>query len=462
MASESASEVGIVFRDIALHEHCCYLYDDREEYLTAVCGFLRAGLSRGERCLYVGHHRAARAIRQALEASRVDVEQAQAIGALGFRTAREVYLPAGILDPEKTLAMWRRAAHQAQSDGFAGLRILSEAIGRLRWGPCRKEWLRYERGLTESLRKIEATALCICRRTSMTRAATLETLRSHPFGLMEGIFGQSLYHVPTGISPKPLRAQYPRQQVARENAAIIWRAAEDRISRALVMSALVAAIAHEIRQPLAAVAANANAGLRWLKAREPRLALARRSFSCIVRDAERAGDIIVRVRSLSKRGSETERRLLDLGALIRKTICLVKPDLRSSRAVLRLDVPRDLPSVFGDALQLQQVMLNLLRNALEAMSSVQGRPRELHVLAAQGAADSLVITVRDTGVGFGLRGAARAFEPFHSTKAYGMGVGLWICRMLIEAHGGRLWVSPSEGPGAAVHFSLPCRRGMHE
>lgn len=459
--SRSVSEAGTVFRDLALHEHCCYLYGDPEEYLTTLCGFLRAGLSRGERCLYVGHHRAARAIRQALEAVRINVEQAQAIGALGFETTRDVYLPTGTFDAERTLAMWRDAVRQAQADGFAGLRILSEASGRLRCGPCRKEWLRYEQGLTESLQEIEAAALCICRHTSMPQAATLDALRSHPVGLMAGIFGQSLHHIPGRRSPSPSDARYPGHPVARDSATAISSGAEERISRVLAMSALVAAIAHEIRQPLAAVAANANAGLRWLRAREPRLAPARRSFSCIVRDIRRAGDIIVRVRSLVKRGTETERRLVDPGAVIRKSISLVQADLRRSRAALRLELPRDLPRVLGDTLQLQQVMLNLLRNALEAMASVHGR-RELRILAAPGAADSLVITVRDTGVGFGPRGATRAFEPFYSTKAHGMGVGLWICRMLIEAHGGRLWVAPTKGPGATVHFSLPCGRPTHE
>ncbi|MGH8295490.1 MAG: MEDS domain-containing protein [Steroidobacteraceae bacterium] len=454
MASESVSEAESVLLDLAPHEHCCYLYDSPRERLATLCRFLRAGLLRGEKCLYVGGDRAIDAIRHALASARVRVAQAQSSGAIEFKAARKIYLPRGDFEAEKTLAMWRRAAAKAKSDGFAGLRVVSEASGDLRRGGRREEWLEYERGLTQSLGEMEATFLCVGPYRSTPRWSARDELKLHPFGLAGGVFGRSLYCSAAAASDLP-EAQSRRRPGAQVSIVTARPEPQDGLAHVLVMSALVAAIVHEIRQPLAAVAANANAGLRWLKVKQPRLARARRSLSLIVRDVTRAGEIISRVRALAKRDTESERQLLDVAGVIREALLLAKAELRSSCTSLRLELARNMPPVRGDPLQLQQVVLNLASNALEAMSRVGPRDRELRILAAPRTIGTIVVTVQDTGVGFGPGGAAQAFEPFHTTKPHGLGIGLWICRTIVEAHGGRLWVTPNAGPGASVHFSLP-------
>lgn len=454
MVSESASEAESVLLDLAPHQHCCYLYDSPRDRLVTLCRFLRAGLLRGEKCLYVGEERAIDAIRRALASADVRVAQAQSSGAIEFRAASKTYLPRGVFEAGKTLAMWRLAAGRAISDGFAGLRVVSEATGGLRRGRRREEWVEYERGLTQSLEEMEATFLCVGPYRSTPRWSARDELRLHPFGLAGGVFGRSLHCSAAAASEVP-EAQPRRFPQTRVRIVTGRPEPLDRLAHVLIMSALVAAIAHEIRQPLAAISANANAGLRWLKVKQPRLARARRSLSFIVRDVTRAEEIISRVRSLAGRDTGPKRQLLDVGGIIHKALLPAKAELRRSCAVVRLELARNLPRVRGDSLQLQQVVLNLAGNALEAMSQTAPRDRELRIVAAQRTAGTIVVTVRDTGAGFGPGGAARAFEPFHTTKPHGLGIGLWICRIIVEAHGGRLWVTTNADSGSSVHFSLP-------
>ena len=232
-----------------------------------------------------------------------------------------------------------------------------------------------------------------------------------------------------------------------------------RVARLTTMGELVTSIAHDINQPLAAIATNANACLRWLNRETPDLDEARDAITGILRGSNQAGNVIRGLRALARKsGPELER--FDINDAIRETLALVRIELQRQSVVLHTDLTVDEQPVFGDRVQLQQVLLNLVINGIEAMSPVTERTRELMVSAALVELGAVLVAVEDTGIGIEEAVAKRIFEPFFTTKPDGLGMGLSICRSIIEAHGGKLWVSPSAPHGTAFRFTVPVRTEM--
>ena len=225
------------------------------------------------------------------------------------------------------------------------------------------------------------------------------------------------------------------------------------VTRLTSMGELTTTIAHEINQPLAAILANAEACRSWLDRAPPDLAAARRSVEWIVEDGNRTSEVIRRVRALSKK-DDIESGPLDINVVLREALPLVSRELASQNVAVRMELAPDLPLISGDRVQLQQVIINLVLNAIEAMQSVTDRPRELLIRSAQDER-GVVVTVTDCGVGFAEENVERMFSPFFTTKPSGMGLGLSICRSIVESHGGRLSVVRKEGPGATFQFTLP-------
>jgi signal transduction histidine kinase len=224
-----------------------------------------------------------------------------------------------------------------------------------------------------------------------------------------------------------------------------------------MLGELTASIAHEVNQPLAAVIANAEACLSWLDHNPPDLDAARRSVEWIVEDANRASEVIRHVRALAKK-TGIEKALLDINDVASDAMALVQRELSSHGVLLKLELAPDLPRIFGDRVQLQQVIINLAINAAEAMESVAGRPRELTIRSGRRDLDKVFLSVADSGVGIPDTDAERVFAPFFTTKSSGMGMGLSICRSIVEAHEGRLSASRNEGDGTTFQFALP----LHE
>jgi PAS domain S-box-containing protein len=225
-------------------------------------------------------------------------------------------------------------------------------------------------------------------------------------------------------------------------------------NRVATMGQLSASIAHEINQPIAAVIANANAGLRWLGARPPNLDEARQALGRIVRDGTRAGEVIERIRSLVKK-TPPRRDRLDINEATREVIPLTQAELQRNRVSLRTRLADGLPLVSGDRVQLQQVITNLIINAIEAMSGVGDGPRELTIVSGAGASDDLFVEVHDTGPGLDPDQLDRLFQSFYTTKPDGIGMGLAISRSIAEAHGGRLSAAPNRPHGAVFRLTLP-------
>jgi signal transduction histidine kinase len=226
------------------------------------------------------------------------------------------------------------------------------------------------------------------------------------------------------------------------------------INRVSLMGELAASIAHEINQPLSGVVSNANACLRWLAGDAPSLEEVREAARRIVRDGKRAAEVIARIRALAKR-AETLQARLDLNETMREVLVLVGDEVKRVGARIHTDFADDLSPVAGDQVQLQQVVLNLVMNGIEAMSSVGERARELVITTRNLEPDQVQVTVDDSGIGLDPDVRDKIFDPFYTTKPTGMGMGLSICRSILEAHGGRLWATAKDGPGALFHFTLP-------
>lgn len=226
------------------------------------------------------------------------------------------------------------------------------------------------------------------------------------------------------------------------------------VARVRTMGELAASIAHEINQPLSAIVTNAQASLRLLSARPPDEEEARQALEEIVQDANRASEIVTRVRGLAKK-APSKKELLGVNDAIVDIIALARPEILRNQVHLRTELADHLPPVVGDRIQLQQVMLNLLINAIEAMSEVDERTRELTVRSGMHDPASLIVSLADTGTGVDPTRSDHLFDLFQTTKPEGLGVGLAISRSIIEDHGGRIWVTPNTPHGAVFQFTLP-------
>jgi len=226
------------------------------------------------------------------------------------------------------------------------------------------------------------------------------------------------------------------------------------VTRVTTLGELTASIAHEVNQPLAAVVANAEACLRWLDRESPDLVAARRSVEWVINDSCRASEVIRRVRALAKK-SDIEKVPLDVNDVVREAVVLVQRELSSQLISLRTELAPSLPMILGDRVQLQQVIINLVMNGIEAMQPITDRQRELVIRSGEDETRRVHVSVTDCGVGISAEIANRLFNAFFTTKSSGMGMGLSICRSIVEAHEGRLSASPNEGPGATFQFVLP-------
>ena len=226
------------------------------------------------------------------------------------------------------------------------------------------------------------------------------------------------------------------------------------VSRVMTLGELTASIAHEVNQPLAAIVTNSNACLRWLAGETPNLVEARHAVERIIKDGYRASEVISRVRTLVKK-APPRNDLVDLNEVVIEVLALAQSQARRNHVFLKRELADGLPPVLGDRVQLQQVILNLIVNGLESIAKVNDGARELTVSSGKDESDNLFVAVRDSGEGLDQANLERVFEAFFTTKPEGMGMGLAICRTIIESHGGRLWAAANSPRGAVFQFSLP-------
>jgi PAS domain S-box-containing protein len=261
--------------------------------------------------------------------------------------------------------------------------------------------------------------------------------------------GQVVEYVGTAVDVTDRRRAEEERERLRQLEADLAH-----INRVSVMGELAVSIAHEVNQPLAGVVSNASASLRWLAREVPNVEEVREGLHRIVRDGKRAGEVIARIRALTRR-AEMPREKLDLNETIREVLALVGDEAKRNSVTIRTRFAADLSPVSGDRVQLQQVVLNLVINGIEAMSSVGKRARELLITTRNVDADRVQVSIEDSGIGIDPQKLDKIFDSFYTTKPGGMGMGLSISRSILQAHGGRLWASAKDGPGTSFHFTLP-------
>ena len=242
-----------------------------------------------------------------------------------------------------------------------------------------------------------------------------------------------------------------RESERRYREAMMELAHANRVS---TLGQLTASIAHEISQPIAAAVTNAQAGMDWLGAQPPNLEQVRQTLHYIVSDGMRAGDVIERIRALIKK-APPRKESLQINTTVLEVTALTRGEILKNRVAVRTQLADDLPPVQADRVQLQQVMLNLIINAIEAMRGIAEETRELVITTSRNGSCGIVVSLRDSGPGLDPKEVDRLFEAFYTTKAEGMGMGLTICRSIIEAHGGRMWAAANDPQGAVFQFTLP-------
>ena len=226
------------------------------------------------------------------------------------------------------------------------------------------------------------------------------------------------------------------------------------VARLTAMGEMAASIAHEVNQPLAAIATYGDACVLLLSGESPNVNKSLEAIDHIIKDSIRASEVVKRIRGLVKKTSH-ETTPQDLNQIIMEMVAVTEADVLTRSIQLELNLAPDLPLVLGDGVELQQVVLNLILNGIEAMSEVTDRARELTITSSMNGGGQVVVTVQDSGVGLNSEQTKRIFDPFVTTKPYGLGLGLSISRTILESHGGRLWAEPNQGPGAKFQFTLP-------
>jgi signal transduction histidine kinase len=244
------------------------------------------------------------------------------------------------------------------------------------------------------------------------------------------------------------------RQAEAESALNATRSELARITQMMTATQMTASIAHEINQPLGAITANSGAALRWLARAPPDIAEATAAIKNVIRDGQRAGQVIGSLRAMFQKGDD-KRTLSDINGLIKEVLSLLEADFRTNSVSLVVDLQDGIPQVSTDRIQLQQVFMNLIVNAVEAMEPIKDRERVLKMTSRTEDGSGIVITVEDTGPGIETKNADRIFETFFTTKRSGMGMGLAICKSVVEAHHGRLWASPRSPYGSIFHVTLP-------
>jgi signal transduction histidine kinase len=466
------------------HDHFCSIYESPEEHYAVAIPFIRIGLDRGEKCIYIADDGTVDDVRQAMQFEGIDVDRATTSKALVLATKEQAYLEHGSFHPDWMYTFWKEATQLALSEGFSALRATGETEWVLRGGRGLERWMEYESRLTHTLSESNCSALCQYNRRLFPPELILDVIRTHPTVVYGSTVCRNLYYVPpdeflganqtareverllTNIRERERVEEALREQLKErkqaEEALHKAQAELAHVTRVMTMGELVASIAHEVNQPLGAIVTNGHACVRLLSRETPDLDKSREVVERMIKDGMRASEVIKRIRDLLHK-TPAERAPLNIDETIQEVIALVSSDMLRGKVELKTELAADLPPVSGDRIQLQQVILNLILNGKEAMSGVQSYPRELLVSSGKNGSDEVVVAVRDSGNGLDSRNVDRIFDPFFTTKPGGMGLGLSISRTIIEAHGGTLWATQNEDKGATIQFTLPLGSGSaHE
>jgi C4-dicarboxylate-specific signal transduction histidine kinase len=443
--------------------HFCLFYETKEDLLDTLVSYYKAGLEKGEYCLWiVAEPLTIEEATEALKGAVTDLDRYLANSSLEFTSAREWFLQSGTFDGKRVTPCFYERLARASARGYPGMRVAGDTTWLLKkdW----RHWCEYEDGLNEAFGNQRLAGLCSYPLAACGAVEILDVVRTHQFAIARR---HGSWDVVETAGLKRAKAEINRlnEELERrvvERTSELMKASEalreahaelTRVSRLTTMGEFAASLAHEVNQPLTAVMNNGSACLRLLANSNLNPEVLRRALEEIVADGTRASAVIARIRAFIKK-TPMEKSELDMNEVIQEVLALAAHELQKNRVAVECQSTKTLPLVRADRVQLQQVLLNLIMNGIEAMATVSDRPRVLWVQPQIDESGHVLVAVRDSGTGIGSE-ADRVFSPFFTTKVNGMGMGLPISRSLVEGHGGRLWATSNSPHGAVFSFTLP-------
>jgi C4-dicarboxylate-specific signal transduction histidine kinase len=443
--------------------HFCNFYESRKDLLGMLVSYFKAGLEDNEFCVWVlseplSEKDAWEGLREAVPefddyASRRSIE---------VFDGRDWYLKGGAFDSSRVMTAWNEKIDRAMDRGYAGLR----GTGNTAWLQ-NKDWKAfsdYEQLVNDSVVGRRAVLLCTYALQSCGATELLDVVGTHQFAMAMRHGNLELIETPELKVAKAeikkmndeleSRVHQRTQELEAANGKLAQAQAElAHINRVVTIGELTASIAHEIKQPLAAIVGNAKAGVRLLDRPSPDTEEVKHALADIAEQGDRAAEIISRI-SAQMKSVKTEKTAVDINETVREVIALAHRELENHGVSVRMELASTLAPVTGDRVQLQQVILNLIMNGVEAMDLVASHPKAL-LIESESDRSEVFVSVRDSGMGVDAENGKRIFEAFFTTKPQGMGMGLAISRSIIEEHGGQLTFSPNSDQGTTFRFTLP-------
>jgi C4-dicarboxylate-specific signal transduction histidine kinase len=457
--------------------HFCHFYETRDDLLETLLPFFKVGLEADEFCAWVVSEPLTEPeVWQALERAVPGLERYVSDQSIEVLNARDVYLAGGEINLRRIIGNWRTKLERAVSRGHQGIRVSGNTawLEQKHW----RDFMEYEAELNRGIGDQPMLVLCTYPLTTSGATEFLDVAGTHQFAVAKRRGRWEMVETPQLTQAKAEIARLNRELEQRvlERTTELEAAIEDQkrasealqeaqralahVTRLTTISELTTSLAHEVNQPLAAIEANAAASLSWLDHTPPALDEARQGMHLVIRDAQRAGDVIAHARALVKK-SDGEKSLVVVDQMIREVLSLVQPEVQRHAVVVEEALADGLPPVLGDRIRLQQLILNLIMNGIDAMAGVTSRPRRLVVSCEPAQAEDgpgVLVGVQDAGVGAAENNLEKLFDPFFTTKRDGLGMGLSIGRSIAEAHGGRLWARRNADHGLTFHLLVPAKR----
>jgi C4-dicarboxylate-specific signal transduction histidine kinase len=451
--------------------HFCHFYETRDDLLETLLPFFKAGLESGEFCAWVVSEPLTEAeVWQALDRAVPRLDRYVSDQSIEVLSARNVYLAGGEIDLHRIIGNWSAKLERALSRGYEGIRVSGNTawLEQKQW----RDFMEYEMELNQGIVGQPMLVLCTYPLTTTGATEFLDVAGTHQFAVAKRRGRWEVVETPQLTQAKAEIARLNRDleqrvlvrtmelQVAIGDQRRASEALQEalkalaHVTRLTTISELTASLAHEVNQPLAAIVANATASLNWLDFTPPVLDHATEAMQLVIRDAQRASDVIAHARALVKK-SDGETSPVEIDEMLREVLRLVQPELQKHGVVVEEVLAEGLRPVLGDRIRLQQLVLNLIMNGIEAMAEVTSRPRRLVVSCERGPGEGgsgVLVAVRDAGVGASADDLERLFDPFFTTKRDGLGMGLSIGRSIAEAHGGRLWARRNPDHGLTFYL----------
>ena len=462
------TEIDAVGDMVSWSGHFCLFYETKEDLLEALVSYCKLGLEQKEYCLWVvAEPLTIEQAKKALQREVPNLDQYLAESNIEIIAASDLFLQGGTFDEKRVAATMQAKLASVSVKGYPGMRV----TGDTSW-LTNKDWAHFcklEENVNSLIGDQPLSVLCTYPLTECGPCEILDTVRTHDFAIARRLGSWDIIETVTLKRAKAEIEQLNQKLEKRvaERTAQLTQASEAlreaqtelaHANRVATMGQLAASIAHEMKQPIAVSVGSAEAAFNWLGNQPPQLEEVRQALSRVVEAGTQATEFIERIRSFFRKGVP-RKDPLKINDAILEVIALTHSEVTKKKVSVQTQFGDALPLVQGDRVQLQQVMLNLIINAVEAMTAMREGSRQLLIGTKKDTSGGVLITVQDSGPGLNPDSLDKLFDAFYTTKPDGMGMGLSISRSIVEAHGGRLWAVSYDGPGAIFEFTLPAHAG---